>query len=174
MVEFREAEEKDIEKIVQIYDDIHSAEENGLFEIGWVRYIYPVKATAEAALSRGDLFVLEDNGKICGSAVINKIQAPEYRFGNWRFDVPDDCVTVLHTLVISPKEAGKGYGKQFVAFYERFAESNNAPFLRIDTNEKNHRARAMYKKLGYTEVGIVKCQFNGIKDIGLVLLEKCL
>ncbi len=44
----------------------------------------------------------------------------------------------------------------------------------MDTNEKNVNARALYKKLGFTEVGIVKCDFNGIPDINLVLLEKAL
>ena len=30
----------------------------------------------------------------------------------------------------------------------------------------------MYKKLGYKEIGIVPVVFNGIPDVGLVLLEK--
>ena len=46
--------------------------------------------------------------------------------------------------------------------------------LRFDTNERNSVARAMYKKLGYTEVGIVKTDFNGLGKINLVLLEKSL
>ena len=32
--------------------------------------------------------------------------------------------------------------------------------------------RALYRKLGYTETGIVPCDFNGIEGIRLVLLEK--
>ena len=35
-------------------------------------------------------------------------------------------------------------------------------------------ARAMYKKHGYTEIGIVPTVFNGIEDVQLVLLEKYL
>lgn len=46
--------------------------------------------------------------------------------------------------------------------------------LRIDTNEKNEVARAMYQKHGYTEIGIVPTDFNGIPGIKLVLLEKYL
>ena len=46
--------------------------------------------------------------------------------------------------------------------------------LRIDTNARNVAARAMYKKLGYKEIGIVPTVFNGIPDVQLVLLEKYL
>ena len=44
--------------------------------------------------------------------------------------------------------------------------------LRLDTNEKNTAARAMYAKHGYREIGIVPTQFQGIPDVKLVLLEK--
>jgi len=30
----------------------------------------------------------------------------------------------------------------------------------------------MYKSLGYKEIGIVPCKFNGIDGVNLVLLEK--
>lgn len=42
----------------------------------------------------------------------------------------------------------------------------------MDTNAKNTAARGFYKKLGYSEIGIVPCVFNGIPDVQLVLLEK--
>ena len=44
----------------------------------------------------------------------------------------------------------------------------------MDTNERNARARAMYKKLGYREIGVIPTVFNGIAGVNLVLLEKAL
>ena len=79
---------------------------------------------------------------------------------------------VLHTLVIAPQAFGKGYGKAFVKFYEDYTLSQGCCYLRMDTNARNLRARAMYKKLGYKEIGIVPCVFNGIDGVKLVLLEK--
>lgn len=44
----------------------------------------------------------------------------------------------------------------------------------MDTNARNTAARALYKKLGYQEIGIVPTVFNGIPDVQLVLIEKTL
>ena len=41
---------------------------------------------------------------------------------------------MLHTLVIDPEVSGRGYGKQFVAFYEEYARENGCKVLRMDTN----------------------------------------
>ena len=172
MMTFRKAVEADIPAIAAIYEDIHAQEEQGLVTIGWIRAVYPTEQTARAALSRGDLFVGEDEGTLVGAAIINQQQVDSYRDGHWQFDVPEELVMVLHTLVISPKTPRKGYGQQFVGFYEQYALAHNCRYLRMDTNARNIRARAMYQKLGYTEIGIVPCDFNGIAGIDLVLLEK--
>ena len=74
----------------------------------------------------------------------------------------------------SPKSSGRGYGASFIDFYEKYALEHGCLELRLDTNVKNEVARAMYKKHGYTEVGIVPTDFNGISGINLVLLEKYL
>ena len=81
---------------------------------------------------------------------------------------------VLHTLVVHPEAAGRGIGTRFVAFYEECAARMACPYLRMDTNARNAAARALYKKLGYIEVSIVPCVFNGIAGVDLVLLEKTL
>ena len=168
----RKAEKKDISAVTEIYGDIHTAEESGNVKIGWIRGVYPVRETAEAALGRGDLFVMEDGGAVVGTGIINRMQVESYRAGNWHFPAEDSDVMVQHTLVISPHCSGKGYGKAFVAFYENYARENGCHYLRIDTNARNSNARAMYKKLGYAEIGIVPTVFNGIPDVQPVLLEK--
>ena len=171
---FRKATQADIPAIAEIYDHIHTQEENGEVTIGWIREVYPTQATAQAALERDDLFVGEDGGQIVGAAVINQTQVAEYALGQWKHPAADEEVMVLHTLVISPKTACGGYGQQFVGFYEQYAREHDCPYLRIDTNARNVRARALYAKLGYEEIGIGPCVFNGIEGVQLVLLEKCL
>lgn len=174
MMIIRKATSEDIDAVEKLYDEIHTAEESHKQTIGWIRGIYPVRDTAEQALKRDDLFVLEDDGKIYGTGIINNQQVDSYRFGNWKHDAKDDHVCVLHTLAISPSNSGKGYGRKFLEFYETYALKHNCMELRIDTNARNTVARAMYKKHGYTETGIIPTDFNGIPGIKLVLLEKYL
>lgn len=170
----RKATKQDIPAIIKIFSDIHTAEEAGRVTIGWNRNIYPTTATAEAALKRGDLFVEEDGGQIVGAAIINQQQVDVYEGAPWRYDVPEDEVMVLHTLVISPDVIRRGYGKAFVSYYEDYARAHGCYYLRMDTNERNTNARTLYKKLGYEEIGVVPCVFNGISGVNLVLLEKML
>ena len=170
----RKAVQADIPAVAAIYDKLHTEEEAGRATIGWIRGVYPTEDTARQALSRGDLFVQEDGGAIVGAAIINQTQVDAYYGGPWQYAAEDNEVMVLHTLVIDPDAAGRGFGKQFVAFYEDYAIQNGCKVLRMDTNSRNLRARAMYAKLGYREAGIVPCVFNGIAGVGLVLLEKML
>ncbi len=165
----RKATVHDLDSIEKIYDDIHTAEETGIATIGWIRGIYPTRKTAEESILRGDMFVLEDE-QILGAGIINQTQVDAYYGAPWEYET--DAVCVLHTLVISPQAAGRGYGRAFVAFYEWWAKEHDLPELRIDTNARNTAARAMYRKMGYTEICIVPTVFNGIPDVDLVLLEK--
>ena len=192
-ITIRTAEFSDLDAVSRIYNDIHTAEEAGICTIGWLRDVYPTRKTAEDAILRQDLFVLEEDesgsvlddeisdgipdktsgrisGRIVGAAIINRIQVDVYADAPWEFDT--DQVCVLHTLVISPEAAGKGYGEAFVSYYENFALEHGLPELRIDTNARNTAARKMYHKLGYKEIAVVPVTFNGIPGVDLVLLEK--
>lgn len=170
----RKATIDDIDAIESLYDEIHTAEENGEQTTGWIRGVYPVRDTAETALERDDLFVLVDDGRLCGAGIINKIQVDSYTQGRWEHEAEANKVCVLHTLTISPSCRGKGYGGAFIKYYEDYALSNGCIELRIDTNALNTNARAIYRKRGYTEIGIVPTVFNGIPGVQLVLLEKYL
>ena len=106
----------------------------------------------------------------CGR--INQEQVACYKEGSWRYGAAPENVMVLHTLVVDPAAGHNGYGTKFLQFYERFAQEHGCPYLRLDTNERNTRARAFYQKHGYWEVGLAPCDFNGIPGVNLVLLEK--
>ena len=168
----RPAAAHDLARIEEIYDAIHTAEEAGNVSIGWVRGVYPTRATAQAALDAGELFVLESDGTVYAAGRINREQVPVYAEVPWAHDAAPEQVLVLHTLVVDPTIAGHGYGTQFVRFYARRARALGCTVLRIDTNAKNAVARRLYARLGFREAAIVPCTFNGIAGVELVCLEK--
>lgn len=172
MITFRKADHNDIDKIAEIYDEIHTDEESGIVTIGWVRDIYPTIKTAEDSIIKGDMFVEEEDGIVVAAAKINKEQVAEYIDAEWEYEASDHEIMVLHTLVVSTKIKGKGYGSKFVDFYEKYALENGCRYLRMDTNVINSAARNLYRKLGYKEVSIVDSFFNGIAGVRLVCLEK--
>lgn len=135
----RKANANDIDAVERIYNEIHQAEQKGEAHIGWEMGVYPVRKTAEDALKRGDLFVLEEDGVIIGSGIINRDQVDVYADAHWRYKADPSEVMVLHTLVIDPGKKGKGYGSAFIKFYEDYALKNHCKYLRIDTNEKIRR-----------------------------------
>lgn len=168
----RKATEKDLDQIAAIYEHIHDEEEQGRTTTGWIRNVYPTRKTAEEALARQDLFVLEDENKIAAVAVINQIQVNEYKNAVWKHPAEDHEIMVLHGLAVDPYQKGRGCGRSFVSYYEEYARLHGCKALRMDTNVRNTRARSLYQKLGYEEIGIVSCVFNGIPNVQLVCLEK--
>lgn len=173
-MEIRKAAVTDIDAVENIYEKIHDAEEKGLTTIGWIRGVYPTRKTAEDALKRQDLFVMENDGQVVAAAIINQISVKEYADAPWEHKVDASDIMVLHALVVDPDEKKKGFGRAFVSFYEDYALHHNCRILHMDTQQKNTAARNLYHKLGYTEVGVVNSTFNGIPGVKLVCLEKCL
>lgn len=167
----RPATAADLPAVAALYDKIHAEERAGRTTTGWLAGIYPVRATAESALARGDLFVYDD-GAVRASYILNQVQVDVYTGAPWTLDVPDAQVMVLHTLVVDPAASGRGIGRTMVAYYEAYARAHGCTDLRMDTNARNAAARHLYAKLGYREIGVVPCEFNGIPGVQLVLLEK--
>ena len=138
------------------------------------RGVYPTEGTARAAVGNGDMFVMEEAGRIIASARINHEQMPSYASAAWSVEVPDEEVMVMHTLTVDPEMRGHGVGDRFIRFYEDYSMQHGSHVLRIDTNERNLNARRKYAAAGYAECGIIPCKFNGIPDVHLVCLEKVL
>lgn len=168
----RKAANTDIPRISAIYDRIHDAEEAGRLTTGWLRGIYPTRATAREALAAGELYVVEDDGSVVAAARINHVQPPAYTQVQWKYTAPPEQIMVLHTLTVDPLLAGRGYGREFIRFYESYALDHGCSVLRIDTNARNAAACAMYARYGYIESGIVPTVFNGIPNVMLVCMEK--
>ena len=83
----RKAVSSDLDAVVTIYNEIIQLQEDGAITVGWIRGVYPTRATAEDALRREDLFVIEKDGAILGSAIINQLQVDVYAKAKWRHEV---------------------------------------------------------------------------------------
>lgn len=86
-------------------------------------------------------------------------------------------VAAIYEHIISEEEAGRvciGWqrGVYPTEHTAREAIAAGELFVMADGGETVAAARRLYARLGYKEVGIVDCTFNGIAGVKLVCLEK--
>lgn len=115
-------------------------------------HAYPNEAVLTQDIENQDLYVIEENGVICGFACIDTKQAPEY--ATLDFEMTDTAY-VVHRLAIHPEYNGRGYASRMIQFAEDLAVQNGVFDLRIDTFCENYRAQNFFKKQGFNYVGDV-------------------
>jgi GNAT superfamily N-acetyltransferase len=133
---------------------------------------YPTRATVLADIQSGALFVAlaekEDEegmgkgkgeGRVVGAFTLNQHQDPEYGEVAWM--IPALPVAVVHRLMVHPNAQRMGLGRFLMRFAERRAWRMGFRALRLDTLEKNARALALYRALGYHEAGQVTFRGKG-------------
>ena len=158
----RPAEEKDLEAIGRIYDEILDEEDTRPASYtNWQRGKYPTVAHARKALEAGTLWVAEEGDDLYAAFNLNNEQLPEYDNIPWQFGAERDAVAVIHTLVVSPRWTGRGKARELVAFCEEESRRRGWKVMRLDTYEGNHPANMMYPRLGYRLAGGTEFFFQG-------------
>ena len=96
-------------------------------------------------------FMLEADGKIVGFALTAKTYSRE----------SGGKMLWLEELYILPEYRSRGLGREYFAFIEEYARQNGFARIRLEVEEENVRARALYARLGY--LPLEYCQM--IKDL---------
>ena len=168
----RLATEEDLPQIASIYEEILSQEEATQSYTNWIRGVYPTIETARNALQQGWLYVIEQEGAICATAILNHVQLPEYQEIDWAYPGEGEQIFVIHTLCVPPSRSGQGLARSFVAFAEDLAAQKGCTALRLDTYEGNLPAASLYTKLGWRYAGSAYFLFQGVIPEVLKCFEK--
>lgn len=167
----RKAEMRDAAAIAKTYDELFALEAERGTTTNWVAGVYPTIGVPEEKIPRGEMFVLEEDGELCASLVLNQEQAKEYYLMPWKYPAEDKDVYAIHTLCIRPEKAGRGYGTALVSFAKDYARAQGAKAVRLDTWTHNEPAKALYTKNGFSIVGEMPCLHQGLIESTLVYLE---
>lgn len=167
----RKANVIDIEPIAQTYEDLLNYEMKNGSSSNWQRGIYPTIKVPQEKVASGTMYVLEEDGIICASMVLNNAQALEYQSIKWHFQASDEKVLVIHTLCIPPQVAKCGYGRQMVEFAKNYAKDTNCTVIRIDTYVHNEPAKRLYMRNGFRIAGCGNSVLEGLISEELVFLE---
>lgn len=168
----RKAEKEDIAAVAIGYLELFAYEAKYGSRTNWIPGLYPSESTARMAWKDETLYVLEEDGVICGSMILNRIQPPEYRAVDWRYAAEPTEVLMLHTLCIPPSQKGKGYGRQCIEFAMRHAAQIGCKAVRLDTWAENHPAAALYKKAGLRFAGTAPMLLQGATYEQQVFFER--
>ena len=146
----------DIEKIVQLYDDLNDFLESGINYPGWIKGIYPNREDAEAGVAKGTLYVAKIAEEIVGSIILNHGPEPAYSKADWKDkNVDYSGIFVIHTFAVHPSHLKNGIGMELMNFANCHAIHEGATSIRLDVYENNAPAIRLYEKCGFEYVDTV-------------------
>ena len=168
----RQATDADLNQVEEGYQKhfLHE-KEHGAFTV-FQEGVYPTRADAAKALSKGALHVYEENGDILGSIIVDRNQPDEYETIDWPSRAPAEKVMVIHLVMVCPEAAGKGIGSSLVKYAMERARQHSCETVRLDTGSQNIPAASLYKKLGFqlAETGTMKCGVVILPTFSLILI----
>ena len=168
----RRAMDSDVDAVERHYTELLTFEQEHGSSTNWELGVYPTRAVAEKGVKDGTLYVLEENGEVCASMILNHVQLDAYASIPWEYAAEPDKVLVIHTLCVPPSQAGKGAGKRMVLFALEEAARRGCEVMRLDTWENNRPAANLYLKLGFRYAGKAEVLFEGSISENLIFLEK--
>lgn len=115
---------------------------------------YPSRAFFRDALAAGNLFVLSDREGICGVAVLDGSQPPEWSAAAWEHR--DGPFLVIHAFAVAPAKQGGGYGHSLLTACEEVAGKRGCESIRIDAFSENAGALRFWERHGYCFRGEVR------------------
>lgn len=168
----RKALPGDAAAIASSYDELLDHERRCGSHTNWVKGVYPTRAVPEKHIPLGDMYVLENEGQICASMVLNGEQAPAYAQIPWQYPAEAGEVMVIHTLCVPPSQARRGHGEAMLNFALEAARSRGCKVMRLDTFWENAPAKGMYLKNGFSIAGYADVLHEGLIYEKLVYLER--
>lgn len=167
----RKAKKEELCAVAQSYQELFQYEAAHGSTTNWADGLYPTKDTAECAFAADTLYVLETDGVLGGSIILNQIQPPEYDGIDWKYPAASREVLVIHTLCIRPSQARSGYGRQMVAFALKKAHQLGCKAVRLDTWEGNVPAASLYQSMGFRLAGSAPMCLQGLIQEQQIYLE---
>lgn len=153
-LEIRRAEEKDLDRIMEIV----AQAQKYMREAGFCQWDngYPSRELISDDIKNADRYVVCEGNIIMASAGIFFGEEPDYKEiydGEW---LNDSAYLSIHRICVDNSFKGMGMGGALVRYAEEMARKNNIRNLRCDTHEGNTSMRRMLEKNGFVYCGIVR------------------
>lgn len=160
MYNLRKLEERDLTRVALMIDKAKVNMRDVLGIDQW-QSGYPNRETYEKDIADGIGFAYcNENDEIVAVAAVilgnepwyDKIESGEFS-GRWQGD--EETYAAIHRVCVDNDIAGKGVGSGFVNAIADYCIKEGRKSLRIDTHRHNKPMRAMLRKCGFYETGII-------------------
>lgn len=163
---------QDIDSVNDTYTELLLHEQEAGSNTSWQLNVYPTRDIAAQAQAAGTLYVMEEDGTLCASMILNHVQAEDYTKIPWQYPAQPQEVLVIHTLCIPPSQARKGLGRKMVQFALEKARELGCRVIRLDTSATNKPAARLYEGFGFRLAGELDTLHQGVLPITLIYFEK--
>lgn len=139
MEKMRIARMDEIQAVLDFYNAVIDHLSGARYTPGWEAGIYPDRDLLLEKISRKEMFLGEENGKITCAEALNLN--------------PQGDALEIHLLAVHPAFTGRGYGKAMVRFAIEFAARMGAKRLCLDVTDGNLPAERLYTGMGFAYAG---------------------
>jgi GNAT superfamily N-acetyltransferase len=115
--------------------------------------VYPNKDRIQSDIENAEAFGYFEKEHLIGYMVLNETFSPEYLTVPW---MNTKSALIVHRLCVAQKKQGKGIAKQLMKFGEEYAFSRGYASIKLDAFVFNLPANALYVRLNYQHMGVVK------------------
>ena len=105
------AAENEFQRIKDFYWNLIDAMKNQADIIGWKKGIYPTDTFLKESLSKGELYVLRNEGELMAAVILNSNYNKGYIGIPWSLEYTQNDILIPHALAVAPRLQGHGVGK---------------------------------------------------------------
>lgn len=155
MTRLEKAEIREVEEILEFYQDVIDSIECTEFQPKW-NGNYPNLTYIKTCIEKEELYISTKDGTIMASIVLNSRFDPEYEDVEWNVNAEADEIIVIHTFAVSSKYSCKGIGKEIFRQIRNNALENGKKTIRADIIDGNVGAQKVFEKFGFEHVDSVE------------------
>ena len=161
-------------EIINLYKEVIESVNLTEVRLGWNIDIYPDATFINSAISKGEMCVIRDEGKIVAAAVLNHSVNPEYADINWEIKGPNDRLATIHALAVLPQKQGSKTSYRMLSDIEDYCRKSGDLGIHLDVIDTNTPAYKLYIRNGYKEVDRIKMFYDVVGTREFWMLERVL
>ena len=165
------AQASDFDRILSFYHRLIDEMWGSPYLPGWEKEKHPSNDLIATSIEQEEMFICENDGVIVGAMILNHEVGQGYDEAKWLIDAPENEVTVLHVIAVSPDMQGKGVADELMQYAIAYVKRLGQKSLRLDVMKGNTPAEKLYDRFGFVCVHERRSLYGNAGWITARLLE---